>query len=574
MNKVTRAGQLAWPALLGSVTIALAGCGGGESGSSVSTTAAAADTATSSSVTGTSTNTSSASTVATSTTATNTSTSSSGTSASSDTQATPTTETAQSTPTAGGDNYPRLGIISTGGPQRYASSFQAFAAKFHMVIVGGNYEGWEKGAGYSKETVIQGIKGQSNINTRVFQYVEVNSLYNSTHAADNGFPTLYNKVNAMKWWLYPSTTAGSPVADPQSSQRWLLDVSPDVPVDPATGLGPYEWAAKYVNDLFHLGKYAGTSASPSLDGFFLDNVLIDPSCGEGNTANGDWSRIGTSQSHNATTTYQNLMAGQKSFYTYLQGAWPGSDQLGNAGTTFGSGVAAYYSGTDAALNSQVMSGTSTLSGVMQGGDFEHAIGKTYSIEYYGGSLIMQQWYQTAMKNFTGSKLVLFSQGNVQANGSDPLTFNSFAQPATYSPAYQGMRYGIAAALMNNGYYFADAGTYDEETTANRLWFDEYDNAGAGVGYLGQPVASAAGNPQTAAWSNGVWMRQFSKGVVLWNPKGSGVKTVNVANLVSPSGHTGLKHIKGTQDPAVNNGAAATSVTLQDRDGLVLLWTTP
>ena len=42
-----------------------------------------------------------------------------------------------------------------------------------MVIIGGNYEGWQKGAGYSKETVIQGIKGQSNVNTRVFQYVEL-----------------------------------------------------------------------------------------------------------------------------------------------------------------------------------------------------------------------------------------------------------------------------------------------------------------------------------------------------------------------------------------------------------------
>jgi len=465
-------------------------------------------------------------------------------------------------------------MISTGGPQRYASSFQAYAAKFHMVIIGGNYEGWEKGAGYSKEAVIQGIKGQSNVSTRVFQYVEVNSLYNSTYAAENSFPTLFNKVNAMKWWLYPSTTAGTPVADPQNSQRWLLDLGSNVPVDPSTGLGPYEWAAKYVDDLFHLGRYAGTSAAPSLDGFFLDNVLIDPSCGEGNTANGDWSRIGTTQAHNAASTYQNVMTGEKSFYSYLQGAWPGSTQLGNAGTTFGQAVAGAYSATDATLNSQVMAGTATLSGVMGGGDFEHAIGKTYSIEYYGGSLILQQWYQTVMKNFGGSKMVIFSQGNIQANGSDPLTFNSAAQPATWSAPYQGVRYGITAALMNNGYYFADTGVYDEETTTNRRWFDEYDNAGAGVGYLGQPVTGAAGSPQTAAWSNGVWMREFRNGVVLWNPKGNGAKTVSVANLVSPSGHTGLKHINGTQNPAVNNGLAATSVTLQDRDGVILLWTSP
>jgi hypothetical protein len=50
--------------------------------------------------------------------------------------------------------------------------------------------------------------------------------------------------------------------------------------------------------------------------------------------------------------------------------------------------------------------------------------------------------------------------------------------------------------------------------------------------------------------------------------------VNVSALVSPSGHTGLKHIAGTQDATVNNGKAATSVTLQDRDGVILLWTAP
>jgi hypothetical protein len=442
-----------------------------------------------------------------------------------------------------------------------------------MVVIGGNFEGWQKGAGYSKETVIADIKSQSTVNTRVFQYVAVNSLYNAANASNDNFPILTKQVNARKWWLYPSTTVGTPVSDPQSSQRWLVDMGPNVPVDPTTGLGSYEWAAKYVDDLFHLGRYSGTSAAPSLDGFFLDNLLIDPSCVMGNVGNGDWTRIGTTQAHNAPSTYAALMAGQKSFFTYLASAWPGSIQLGNAGTSFAMAVANYYGGTDKTLNSQIMAGTSPISGVMAGGDFEHAIGKSFSIEYYGSAPIMQQWYQTAIKNFGGSKLMVFSQGNVQANGSDPLTFNS-GQPATYSSAWQGERYGITAALMNNGYYFADSGVYDEETTANRRWFDEYDNAGAGLGYLGQPVAGAAGNPQTGAWSNGVWKREFKNGVVLWNPKGNGAKTVTVSGLVSPSGHTGVKHIAGKQNPTINNGLAATSVTLQDRDGVILLWTTP
>ena len=481
------------------------------------------------------------------------------------------------TPTTpiGSDSFPRLGLLSTGGPQLYASSFRTYAAKFHMVVIGGNWEGWEKGAGYSKETVISGIKGQSVVSTRVFQYVDLNELFNSTYAADNLPLSAWAKqVNTMRWWVYPNGTTGTPITDPQSAQMWLVDMGPDTPVDPSTGLGPYAWGAKYMDDLYHLGRYAGTSPTASLDGFFLDNVLIDPSDGGGNVANGDWMRNGTTQAHNAASTYSAVMAGEKSFYTYLQSAWPGSEQLGNAGGAFGLAASGGYSATDPTLNSQVLAGTSPLSGVIDGGQFEHAIGKTYSIEYYGGSLELQKWYQTVMANFGGAKLLLLSQGNVQANGSDPLTFTAAYTPATYSPAWQGARYGITAALMNNGYYYADCGTYDAETVADRRWFDEYDNAGAGVGYLGHPVADSAGNPQTAAWSNGVWMREFQNGVVLWNPKGDGSRTVNVAALVSPAGHAGLRHIAGTQDTIVNNGKAVTSVTLQDRDGVILLWTSP
>ncbi|MDB6089758.1 MAG: hypothetical protein JWN85_2542 [Gammaproteobacteria bacterium] len=175
------------------------------------------------------------------------------------------------TATTSSDNFPRLGLLSTAGPQKYASSFQTYAAKVHLVIIGGNFEGWERGAGYSKEKVIASIKSQSFVNTRVFQYIGLNELYNSTYASYNWGPTWYNQVNARNWWLHPTTTVGTPVTDPQSSQKWLVDMGPNVPVDPATGLGPYEWAAKFVDDLFRLGRYSGTSAAPSHHGYFLDN---------------------------------------------------------------------------------------------------------------------------------------------------------------------------------------------------------------------------------------------------------------------------------------------------------------
>jgi hypothetical protein len=123
-----------------------------------------------------------------------------------------------------------------------------------------------------------------------------------------------------------------------------------------------------------------------------------------------------------------------------------------------------------------------------------------------------------------------------------------------------MRYGIAACLMGNGYY-TPTGTISYSSDIF-LWFDEFDNAGAGVGYLGQAVEPW----QTGPWSHGVWKREYQNGIVLWNPRGNGQQTVSLSGLGN------LKHIQGSQDPAVNNGASVTnsSVTLNDRDGLILL----
>ena len=124
--------------------------------------------------------------------------------------------------------------------------------------------------------MISNIKAQSFANTRVFQYVALNELYNSTYAADNPLQTWYRQVAARNWWLHPVTTEGAPVVDPQSSQKWLVNMELNVSVIRRRDWKPSAWGAKYCpDDLFRLGRYSGTSAAPSLDGFFLDNVLID-----------------------------------------------------------------------------------------------------------------------------------------------------------------------------------------------------------------------------------------------------------------------------------------------------------
>ena len=111
-----------------------------------------------------------------------------------------------------------------------------------------------------------------------------------------------------------------------------------------------------------------------------------------------------------------------------------------------------------------------------------------------------------------------------------------------------MRYGLASALMDDGYFSYSDG-YDKV-----LWFDEFD---VDLGFAIDP-------PQTSSWKQGVYMRRFERGMAIVNPKDNGAQTVSI-----PSGY---KRIRGTQDPQTNNGEVASSVTLADRDGIILIAT--
>ena len=53
--------------------------------------------------------------------------------------------------------------------------------------------------------------------------------------------------------------------------------------------------------------------------------------------------------------------------------------------------------------------------------------------------------------------------------------------------YRDVRFGLTGTLLGDGYYSYDYGTHDH---GQSWWFDEYDNAGEGKGYLGQPLTDA------------------------------------------------------------------------------------
>jgi hypothetical protein len=123
--------------------------------------------------------------------------------------------------------------------------------------------------------------------------------------------------------------------------------------------------------------------------------------------------------------------------------------------------------------------------------------------------------------------------------------------------YRWNRYGMCSALMDNGYYAVSDQNIGGYSTV--LWFDEeWGGSLQTVGYLGYPIDP----PQTSAWSQGVYRREFNNGLVLVNPKGNGTRTVNVG--------AGWKRLLGRQDPVHNDGRSVTSVTLNAQDGIILL----
>jgi len=125
---------------------------------------------------------------------------------------------------------------------------------------------------------------------------------------------------------------------------------------------------------------------------------------------------------------------------------------------------------------------------------------------------------------------------------------------------RNMRFTLASTLLGDGYFSYD---YGDTSHGQLWWYDEYSvdaNGNAtgddtGKGYLGQPKGAAQ------RLSNGIWRRDFDRGIVLCNPT-SQTQTVTLEKT--------YQKIRGTQAPDVNDGSYVNSVTIPSQDGIILL----
>jgi hypothetical protein len=259
--------------------------------------------------------------------------------------------------------------------------------------------------------------------------------------------------------------------------------------------------------------YNPVTASPPLDGIYIDDVYWAP------RVNADWNQDGVTESSTNATAQQWYRSGYAAYVGYLRSAMP-------AGKTVWGNVADWSSGPITGYNQ-----------LLNGGVMEHIIPGIES----SGWLAMMNYYKLVM------------------NATAPPQYQVFQHDTSSSTDYQAMRYGLASCLLDNGYYWFDT---DYRSV---LWFDEFNfNLGAAIAGPNNPTNGTYSNGGLTVWKQGVWRRDFTNGIALVNPKGNGVQTVTL--------ETTYKHLAGTQDPSVNNGQSVTSVTLNDRDGVILLGT--
>jgi hypothetical protein len=332
-----------------------------------------------------------------------------------------------------------------------------------------------------------------NSSVKQAYYTSFNELYCSQ--SSGYYYTLVQAANKANWWLRK--------ADGSRTQWTSLYNTCDMNV---TSWGTkdssgYSWTHRRAQF-----DYSNAfSKLPYVGYVFSDNTFGLP------RVDADWRRIGTNQLRTDSTIISAQRAGQVSYWSYIKGYKSSLKIVGNADNDLSS---------------------SQYAEKLNGAFFEGAIGRSWSLETWAGWNTMMKRYRALMANTTSPNDVF-----LQTYGS--------------STDYRTMRYGLASALMHNGYfvYLPSSGTLQPR------WYDEYDAR------IGTPLYA----PPTAPYPGGdgnYWRRTYSNGIVLVNPSKTKTSYIKVGS--------GYKRLKGTQDPAVNNGQLQSTVTLGPRQGLIMI----
>jgi len=407
--------------------------------------------------------------------------------------------------------FPRLAGTLIGSPAIYAdANYQAQMAKLNVITINA-WPGWsaDMGNGTTLEQAVSAIK-KINPNELVFEYVILEQL-GAQQGLTAPYLEQYNKVVAANWWVYTQGSSGTRVLSSWQGGGgpfYEINLTSYAPPD-SNGDRWTDWFAKYDVRTF-------LTPAPSLDGIYTDSVSWKPE----QASDGDWNRDGTADSSSNPTVQQWYRLGYQHYFQTLRSLAPSKFLIANI-ADWGD-----YSST-----------LTEYQGLLNGGIIEAIVGMPYSPETFGGFSGALSWYRKTMAALADPKLAFFMQ---VGSATD----------------YQAMRYGLTLCMMDDGYYnFAAVAPGQTNPDYHTIaWFDEFSVA------LGQATTS----PPTSAWQQGVYRRDFQNGIALVNPKGNGPKTVTL--------EADFRKISGTQASNINNGQTVRTVSLADRDGIILLRT--
>lgn len=406
--------------------------------------------------------------------------------------------------------FPRLGGMLIGSPHNYDESiYRAEIAQLDLAILG-MYNGWNGGTAGTSVAAIKALNPYIIIgNYTIMTEVPSDSGNDSTAAAHAKLSSEDGPNGVGDWWAYNSAGQHTDWSD-GGYGAWDTNVTLNTTPDSNGDRWP-QWKAQH--------DYDESIVNDGFNVWYCDNSFWKP------RSDADWDRSGSNDSQNNETIRNQWRNGQRAYYDRAKALAPTIELWVNADSDL-----------DGNVHPSEAEPFTQFEGVCHGAFIEHAIGKDWSVESWGGWSTMMAWYRALKTNLIGNKTIMFDiyMGDAPTN-------------------YQVMRYAFASCLMDDGYFSAS-------TDYNEIrWYDEYDLAGtSNTKWLG----TAVDGPQTTAWSLGVYRREFANGLVLVNPKGNGSRTVTIG--------AGWKKFSGSQAPSVNNGATVTSVTLADRDGLFLV----
>jgi hypothetical protein len=408
--------------------------------------------------------------------------------------------------------FPMLAGVNIGSPHNYDElSFQQQLAKRDLVVLN-LYNGWGKG-GKGAAQVVQDLKSM-NPNIQIGAYTDMTKVVESDSTVTENKNKVYSETGPRgigDWWAYDRN--GIRTSWIGDSGRPDTNLTPLVTPD-ANGDRWSQWLAKKHYETIYDGI--------GFDFWYSDNNFWKP------RSNADWNRDGTNDDSSSLTVQGWWRSGQRAYYEQAIAAAPHLNIIANIDNDLSGEV---YPSKAVPFNE--------FKNVLNGGLLEHIMGLSWSVETWGGWNTMMGWYNEVFNNLLEPKIVLFG---VYGASND----------------YQFFRYAFASCLLNDG-YFAYTDNVDFQSYSPQPWFDEYDLAGtATTKWLGKAIDP----PPTSAWQNGVYRRRYENGMAIVNPKGNGTRTVTV--------EPGYYRISGVQAPAVNNGQPANTITLNDRDGIILM----